>query len=119
MKESKERFNYRVKRVRNKINGSQQRPRLSIHRGHKHIYAQIIDDGKGATLVAASTLSAELKGQLKVSDTVAAAKSVGSLIAKKAVEKGIKKIVFDRRGYAYIGKVKALADAAREGGLEF
>ncbi|MDR2860411.1 MAG: 50S ribosomal protein L18 [Elusimicrobiota bacterium] len=119
MKSSKERFNYRVKRVRSKVRGSNESPRLSVHRGHKHIYAQIIDDDKGITLTSASTLSQELKGQIKVTDTVIAAKSVGELIAKKAVEKGIKKVVFDRRGYAYIGKVKALADAAREGGLEF
>jgi large subunit ribosomal protein L18 len=119
MKGSKERFNYRVKRVRSKIKGNAERPRLSVHRGHKHIYAQIIDDAKGSTLISASTLSAELKGKIIVTDTVIAAKSVGNLISKKAVEKGIKKIVFDRRGYAYIGKVKALADAARAGGLEF
>ncbi|MDR1952649.1 MAG: 50S ribosomal protein L18 [Elusimicrobiota bacterium] len=119
MKKARERFNYRVKRVRAKIRGSQDKPRLSVYRGNKHIYAQIIDDDKGITLASSSTLSEELKGQLKVTDTVAAAKSVGDLIAKKAVEKGIKKVVFDRRGYAYIGKVKALADAARAGGLEF
>jgi large subunit ribosomal protein L18 len=119
MKTSKERFNYRAKRVRSKISGTQERPRLSIHRGHKHIYAQIIDDGKGITLVSASTLSAELKGQFKVTDTVAAAKSVGELVAKKALEKGVKAVVFDRKGYEYIGKVKAFADAARIGGLEF
>ncbi|MCL2485892.1 MAG: 50S ribosomal protein L18 [Endomicrobia bacterium] len=119
MKDSNKRFDYRVKRVRSKIEGTQERPRLSIHRGHKHIYAQIIDDSKGTTLVAASTLSPELKGKLKVTDTVLAAKSVGDLIAKKASEKGLKKVVFDRRGYEYTGKVKALADAARESGLEF
>ncbi len=119
MKGSKKRFDYRVKRVRSKIDGTQERPRLSIHRGHKHIYAQIIDDSKGVTLASASTLSPELKGKLKVTDTVAAAKSVGDLIAKKASEKGVKKVVFDRRGYEYTGKVKALADAARESGLEF
>ena len=119
MKGSTKRFDYRVKRVRNKIEGTQERPRLSVHRGHKHIYAQIIDDSKGITLASASTLSPELKGKLKVTDTVAAAKSVGDLIAKKAGEKGVKKVVFDRRGYGYTGKVKALADAARESGLEF
>jgi len=119
MKDSNKRFDYRVKRVRSKIEGTQERPRMSIHRGHKHIYAQIIDDSKGITLVAASTLSPELKGKVKVTDTVAAAKSVGELIAKKASEKGVKKVVFDRRGYEYTGKVKALADAAREKGLEF
>jgi large subunit ribosomal protein L18 len=119
MKGSKKRFDYRVKRVRNKISGTQERPRLSVHRGHKHIYAQIIDDSKGITLASASTLSPELKGKLNVTDTVNAAKEVGGLIAKKAVEKGVKTVVFDRRGYEYTGKVKALADAARENGLKF
>ncbi|MDR3049069.1 MAG: 50S ribosomal protein L18 [Elusimicrobiota bacterium] len=119
MKNSKERFNYRAKRVRNKIKGTQERPRLSVHRGHKHIYAQVIDDGKGVTIASASTLSQELKGKLKVTDNVAAAKSVGELIAKKSVEKGVKAVVFDRKGYEYIGKVKVLADAARSGGLQF
>jgi len=119
MKDSKKRFGYRAKRVRSKIEGTSERPRLSVHRGHKHIYAQIIDDGKGVTLASASTLSAELKSKLKVTDTVAAAKEVGSLIAKKAVEAKVKKVVFDRKGYEYTGKVKALAEAARAGGLEF
>jgi large subunit ribosomal protein L18 len=119
MKGSNKRFDYRVKRVRSKIEGTEERPRLSVHRGHKHIYAQIIDDSKSITLVSASTLSPELKGKFKVTDTVAAAKSVGDLIAKKATEKGLKKVVFDRRGYEYTGKIKALADAARENGLEF
>jgi large subunit ribosomal protein L18 len=119
MKDSNKRFDYRVKRVRSKIEGMQERPRLSVHRGHKHIYVQVIDDSKGATLVSASTLSPELKGKLKITDTVAAAKSVGELIAKKASEKGVKKVVFDRRGYEFTGKVKALADAARAGGLDF
>jgi large subunit ribosomal protein L18 len=119
MKDSNKRFDYRVKRVRGKIEGTKERPRLSVHRGHKHIYAQIIDDSKGLTLASASTLSLELKGKIKVTDTVAAAKSVGDLIAKNAIQKGVKKVVFDRRGYAYIGKIKALADAARQNGLEF
>jgi large subunit ribosomal protein L18 len=119
MKDPSKRFDYRVKRVRSKITGTEGRPRLSVRRGHKHIYAQIIDDNKGITIVSASTLSPELKGKLNVTDTVAAAKSVGDLVAKKAAEKGIKKIVFDRRGYEYTGKIKALADAARENGLEF
>ncbi|MDR1926563.1 MAG: 50S ribosomal protein L18 [Endomicrobium sp.] len=119
MKDSDKRFDYRIKRVRNKVKGTEERPRLSVHRGCKHIYAQIIDDSKGITLVSASTLSPELKGKLKVSDTVAAAKFVGDLIAKKATEKGLNKIVFDRRGYEYTGKIKALADAARGNGLDF
>ncbi|GHT44941.1 50S ribosomal protein L18 [Endomicrobiia bacterium] len=119
MKDSNKRFDYRVNRVRSKIKGTQARPRLSVHRGHKHIYAQIIDDSMSITLASASTLSPELKDKIKVTDTVAAAKFVGDLIAKKAVEKGVKKVVFDRRGYEYAGKIKALADAARENGLEF
>ncbi|MDR0956594.1 MAG: 50S ribosomal protein L18 [Endomicrobium sp.] len=119
MKDSNKRFNYRVRRVRSKIEGTQERPRLSVYRGHKHIYAQVIDDKKGVTLVAASTLSFELKGKLNFTDTVLAAKSVGNLIAKKAIEKGIKKVVFDRRGYEYTGKVKVLAEAVRESGLDF
>jgi large subunit ribosomal protein L18 len=119
MKDSNERFNYRVKRVRNKVKGTRDMPRLSVYRGHKHIYAQVIDDIRSITLVSASTLSSELRGKLGVSDTVAAAKSVGSLIAEKAIAKGLKKVVFDRRGYVYTGKVRAFAEAAREKGLEF
>jgi large subunit ribosomal protein L18 len=119
MKSPKERFEYRAKRVRNKIKGTDQRPRLTIHRGHKHIYAQIIDDNRGITLASASTLSQELKGQLKFTDNMEAAKSVGTLIAKKASEKNLSIVVFDRKGYEYTGKVKAFADAARSGGLKF
>lgn len=119
MKDSNRRFDYRVKRVRSKIEGTGERPRLSVHRGHKHIYVQIIDDSKGVTVVSASTLSPELKEKLNITDTVVAAKYVGDLIAKKATEKGVKKVIFDRRGYEYTGKIKALADAARENGLEF
>jgi large subunit ribosomal protein L18 len=119
MKGAQERFKFRQIRVRKRISGTEICPRLSVYRGHKNIYAQIIDDQKGYTLVAASTISPELKEKLTVKDTIPAAKAVGELIAKKAIEKGIKKIVFDRRGYAYIGRIKALAEAAREAGLEF
>jgi len=119
MKSPKKRFELRRQRVRSKVAGTSERPRLSVHRGHKNIYAQVIDDAQGVTLASASTLSAELKGTLKVADSVAAAKSVGSLIAKNARAKGVSKVVFDRKGYEYTGKIKALADAAREGGLEF
>ncbi|MDR3112486.1 MAG: 50S ribosomal protein L18 [Elusimicrobiota bacterium] len=119
MKSSAKRFGYRVNRVRNKIKGTQERPRLSVYRGHKHVYAQVIDDGVGITLTCASTLSQELRGKLNVTSNVNAAKLVGDLIAKKSIEKGIKKIVFDRRGYKYTGRIKALADAARGGGLDF
>ena len=119
MKSPKIRLAFRKKRIRSKVEGTSERPRLNIKCGHKHIYAQVIDDSKGFTLVAASTLSAEIKGTLKSTDTIEAAKAVGKLIAKKAVEKNIKQVVFDRAGKVYTGKVKALADEARAGGLDF
>lgn len=119
MRTNKEQFAFRKSRTRAKIEGSALRPRLSVYRGHKNIYAQVIDDEKGATLAAASTLSAELKGKLKSGDTVEAAKAVGALIAKNAKAKGVSKVVFDRSGYQYHGRIKAFADAAREAGLEF
>ena len=119
MKSSKIRLGFRKKRIRSKVEGTTERPRLNIKCGHKHIYAQVIDDSKGFTLAAASTLSAEINGTLKSTDTVEAAKAVGLLIAKKASEKGIKEVVFDRGGFIYQGKIAALADAAREAGLEF
>jgi len=105
-------------RIRNKISGTMSMPRLSVFRSNKHMYAQIIDDVAGHTLVAASTKESELANLEKTSD-VAAATAVGQLIGKKALALGIKKVVFDRSGYIYHGKVKALADAAREAGLEF
>jgi len=119
MKNSQERFYLRKKRIRKKIFGTAERPRLCIYRGEKHIYAQAIDDDSGNTLAAASTLSPELKGKLKVCDNIAAAKAVGELIAKKSLEKNIKKVVFDRGGLVYHGRIKAFADAARTAGLEF
>jgi large subunit ribosomal protein L18 len=119
MKSAKEKFVFRKERVRKKIFGTQDCPRLSVYRGYKHIYAQLIDDDKGHTLACASTLSSDLKGKLKVTDTMPAAKLVGELIAKKAAEKGIKKAVFDRGGYLYHGRIKVLADAARQAGLKF
>jgi large subunit ribosomal protein L18 len=106
-------------RVRKKIQGSTARPRLNVFRSLHNIYAQIIDDQKGATLVAASTLSPELKGKLASGSNAAAAEAVGRLLAKKAVDAGIKQVVFDRAGYVYHGRIKALAEAARAGGLEF
>lgn len=109
----------RHSRVRKKVLGSQDRPRLNIFKSLNHIYVQIIDDFEGKTLVAASSNDKELKGKIKTGGNVEAAKTVGGLIAKRAVDKGIKKIVFDRGGYSYHGRVKALADAAREKGLEF
>jgi len=119
MKGSKIRSDFRKKRVRSKISGTTEKPRLNVKCGHKHVYAQIIDDVKGVTLAAASTLSAELKGKLKSNDTVEAAKAVGKLVAQKAAEKNIKSVVFDRAGKSYEGKIKALAEEARAGGLEF
>ena len=106
-------------RIRKRVNGTAERPRLSVFRSARHIYAQVIDDANGKTLAAASTLSKELEGQLAEDKKVDAAKKVGKLIAKACKEKGITKIVFDRNGYLYHGRVSALAQAAREAGLEF
>ena len=102
-------------RIREKLSGSGERPRLNVYRSLNHIYAQIIDDRKGETLVSASSLGLKLK----TGGNVAAAKEIGKAVAERAVEKGIKRVVFDRGGYLYHGRVKALADAAREAGLEF
>ncbi|WP_188456394.1 50S ribosomal protein L18 [Virgibacillus oceani] len=104
-------------RVRKNLFGTEQRPRLNVYRSNKHIYVQLIDDIKGVTLASASTKDNELK--VEASGNVDAAKQVGELIAKRAQDKGYKSIVFDRGGYLYHGRVKALADAAREAGLEF
>ena len=106
-------------RVRKKITGTGERPRLNIFRSLNNIYASIIDDEKGVTLVTVSTLSPALKGKLASGSNKEAASSVGKLVAEAALEKGIKNVVFDRAGYLYHGRVKALADAAREGGLLF
>lgn len=106
-------------RVRKKVMGTPERPRLNVFRSLKHIYAQVIDDTRGVTLAAASTLSPELRGGLAKGSDREAASAVGRLIAQKALQKGIKKVVFDRAGYLYHGRVKVLADAARESGLEF
>jgi large subunit ribosomal protein L18 len=105
-------------RVRKKIQGTTERPRLNVFRSSKHIYAQIIDDVKGVTLAAASTLDKELDG-IENGGNVEAARKVGELIAKRASEKGLKNVVFDRGGYLYHGRIQALADAAREAGLDF
>jgi len=109
----------RKKTIRKKVRGTSERPRLSIFRSTNHIYGQIINDDTGQTLVAASTVIAEVRSSLKNTGNINAAKSVGLLIARKAVEQGIKRVVFDRNGFLYHGRVKALADSAREGGLEF
>jgi len=106
-------------RVRKKISGTPERPRLSVFRSAKHIYAQLIDDTRGVTLVSASTLDKELAGQIKNGGNVEAARKVGELVAKRALAKGFNKVVFDRGGYLYHGRVQALADAAREAGLDF
>jgi len=106
-------------RVRKTVSGTAERPRLNVFRSSKHIYAQVIDDVKGHTLAAVSSLSKELEGQVKSGANKAAARAVGKLIAQKAKEKNITKVVFDRGGYLFHGRVKELADGAREGGLKF
>ena len=107
------------RKLRNRFSGTAERPRLAVFRSNNHMYAQIIDDTVGKTLVAASTLDQDVKAELKKTDNVDAAAYLGKVIAKKAVDKGIKTVVFDRGGFIYQGKVKALADSAREAGLEF
>ena len=104
-------------RIRTKIAGSAERPRLAVFRSVNHIYAQLIDDGKGVTLASASTTETALRG--RTGGNIAAAKEIGKLIADRAKEKGIKSVVFDRGGYIYHGRVRSLAEAAREAGLEF
>ena len=120
MAKTKESITRRAQRVRRQIkkvaNG---RPRLSVHRSSKNIYAQVIDDSAGRTVAAASTLETDLKGSLKTGADVAAAAAVGKLVAERAVKAGIKDVVFDRGGYIFHGRVKALAEAAREAGLKF
>ncbi len=106
-------------KLRNRFTGTPERPRLAVFRSNNHIYAQIIDDTVGNTLVAASTLEKDVKAELSKTNDVAAAAYLGTVIAKKALEKGVKTVVFDRGGFIYQGKIKALADAAREAGLEF
>lgn len=106
-------------KIRRNLYGTSQRPRLAVFRSDKHIYAQIIDDLQGTTLVSASTLEKDVTKQLEKTNNVEAAKVVGELIARRALDKGVSEVVFDRGGYVYHGKVKALADAAREAGLQF
>ena len=106
-------------RLRNRYSGTAERPRLAVFRSNNHMYAQIIDDTVGNTLVAASTAEKAVKAELEKTNNVEAAAYVGTVIAKRALEKGIKEVVFDRGGFIYHGKVQALADAAREAGLEF
>jgi large subunit ribosomal protein L18 len=114
--EKKEIRNRIHQRIRRKLSGTPQRPRLAVFRSVAHIYAQVIDDIEGRTIVSASSVD---KGGRTNGGNVAAAKSIGKLVAERARDKGIKSVVFDRGGYQYHGRIKALADAAREGGLEF
>ena len=107
------------RKLRNRFSGTAERPRLAVFKSNDHMYAQIIDDTVGNTLVSASTLQKEVKAELEKTNNVEAAAYLGTVIAKKAIEKGITTVVFDRGGYIYHGKVKALADAAREAGLNF
>ena len=106
-------------RVRNRFSGTAERPRLAVFRSNNHMYAQIIDDTVGKTLVSASTVQKDVKDQLEKTNDVAAAAYLGKVIAQKALDAGIKEVVFDRGGFIYQGKIQALADAAREAGLEF
>ena len=106
-------------KIRNRFSGTAEIPRLAVFRSNNHMYAQIIDDTVGNTLVSASTLEKEIKAELEKTNNVDAAAYLGTVIAKRAIEKGIKEVVFDRGGFIYQGKVAALADAAREAGLEF
>ena len=109
----------RHRRVRKRVVGTSQRPRFNVFRSLKHIYAQVIDDTRGHTLAAASTLDPELGDKIKEVTKAEQAKLVGELLAKRALERGVKKVAFDRGGYKYHGRVKSLAEAAREEGLEF
>lgn len=106
-------------RVRKKVYGTKDRPRLNVFRSEKHIYAQIIDDDLGTTLAAASSIDKELSSKISCGSNKEAAKAVGELIAKRALDKGISKVVFDRGGYIYHGRIKELAEAARQAGLDF
>jgi large subunit ribosomal protein L18 len=109
----------RKERIRKKVSGSVERPRFTVYKSLKHLHAQVIDDTTGKTLVSASTLSKELKGKLDEGDKKAAAKQVGLLIAEKCKGAKIEKVVFDRNGFPYHGRIAAAADGAREGGLQF
>ncbi|MEK6679713.1 MAG: 50S ribosomal protein L18 [Nitrospirota bacterium] len=106
-------------RIRKKVSGTSERPRLCVSKSLKHIYAQIINDDTGATLASSSTMDKDIKGKIKAAGDINAAKVIGAAIAEKALGKDIKKVVFDRGGYIYHGRIKALAEAAREKGLQF
>lgn len=109
----------RHRRIRKKVAGTTERPRLAVFGSLKNIYAQVIDDSRGHTLVSASTLEKELKGKVGHGGNAEAARMVGEILARKSLDKGVKKVVFDRGGFMYHGRISAFADAAREGGLEF
>jgi large subunit ribosomal protein L18 len=115
----KELIKQRHRRIRRKVEGTAERPRLAVFRSHQHIYAQVIDDKQQHTLVAASTVDPNLRQTLESTRTCEASAAVGTLVAQRAIEKGIKQVVFDRGGNIYHGRVRSLADAAREAGLEF
>ena len=120
MKNKWVRADYRRERTRRRLFAHRgERPRLSVHRSLNYIYAQVVDDAKGVTLAAASSLDKDLRGALKSTKSLDAAKQVGAQIAAKAVKAGVKRVMFDRGAYVYHGRIKALADAARAGGLEF
>lgn len=119
MASARSKLDRRKARVRRSIRKVSNRPRLSVFRSSKHIYAQVIDDARGHTLAAASSLEPEMRGKLRSGADVAAASEVGKLVAERALKVGVEQVVFDRGGYVYHGRVKALADAAREGGLKF
>lgn len=119
MLNSRELFKRRQRRTRTSLLSKTKRPRLSVFRSSKHIYAQVIDDVKGVTVVAASSLDKDLKGKLRTGADRAAASEVGKLLAERAKASGIEAVVFDRGGYMYHGRIQALADAAREAGLKF
>ena len=122
MVSKKSRAEVRIKkhsRMRNRFSGTAERPRLSVFRSNNHMYAQIIDDTVGNTLVSASTLEKDIKSEIEKTNNVEAAAYLGTVITKRAIEKGVKTVVFDRGGFIYQGKIQALADAAREAGLEF
>jgi large subunit ribosomal protein L18 len=109
----------RQRRVRGKVSGTEARPRLRVTRSNAHIYAQVIDDVAGVTIASASTLDAEVRATVKLGSNIAAAKAVGEVVGKRALDKGVTEVVFDRGGRIYHGRVKALADGAREAGLTF
>lgn len=109
----------RQKRVRKRVRGSDARPRLSVYRSNTHIYAQVISDESGKTLAAASTLDPQLRGQIQRPGTIEGARAVGVLVAQRCLERGIRRVVFDRNGFLYHGQVRAVAESAREAGLEF